>query len=205
MKILILLLNLLEITNKLVNLFTIPVFYSEIFGFTFNFLDLSLQLVLLLDVGGEHIEVTFELLDLLVDFLCYIDLLGVVEHEVFHLLINFPDIYNKDISFLLDYLDLLENVLDLLLLVLEVLNDLVYSLQVFIPINVLWHLFPLSIEIGDHFFLMLKVLDSLFDFLLELLDFIDLVLILHFLIGNALFLLLDFVGNGLLVFVPFFL
>ena len=105
----------------------------------------------------------------------------------------------------MDVGDLAEDVLDLNFLGLEVADDFVDSLEVLVSIDILRKLLPLVLEVDEQLLLVLQVLNRVLDLLFDVLDFVHFVLVLNLFVGDVLLLLVDLVGQRLLVLVPLFL
>ena len=111
---------------------------------------------------------------------------------------------NQFIGVTLDFGDVLKDCLDLFFLRFELLDDLIDSLEVLVSIDVLWHLFPLSVHISESFFLVLKLCDRFLNFFFKAFDFVDFVLVFHFCGRDVLLFRGDLVCNGFFVFIPLF-
>ena len=200
---LILWLDSIEILNKFFNLHSVFVLYSEVLRFGLNLPYLCLHLVLFLNISCELIEIFFEINDLLVYFFGNLIFLGLIEDVFFNLGINCFYFFNQIFCLLLNIFDFGKNILDFNFLCFQIRDNFIDSLQILISIDILWLFIPLALEIHQHLFLVLKLLDCLLDLLLDVFYFVHFVLVFNFLWGDVFLLLSDLICYGFLDLVPF--
>jgi len=82
-----------QLALKLVNLSHVLVLDPKVIHLDLNVTDLSAQLVLLLFVGDDSVEHTFQVLNFIIDLLDQL-VLSLLENGVFNFHINFADLLN---------------------------------------------------------------------------------------------------------------
>ena len=187
---------------QLVDFLHILVLDSEIFELALDLSDTVLHLVGLLDVDHELIELLLERDDLLVNPSGDLVFFGLVEDELFDLVVEALNPLEHSLGVLLDVAHLVQDPLDLLLLRLQVRDDLVDALQVLIAVQVLRRFLELALHVRERLFFVLDLRKGVLDLLFETLDLLLLEVVLHTLVLDLLLLLEDLLVYRLLVLFP---
>jgi hypothetical protein len=200
----ILFLKLGQLVLELLHLLLVLVLDSEVIHLHGDITHLSLQLVLFLTVGNNRIKLALESLELLIDFLGHL-FLGIFVDDLFHFRIHLSNLLNNVDSLGTNLFDVIKNGSNVAILRLEILNGLIDSLQILIPIDILWRILPLILHIGEYGFLVLNLTQTLLELLLQRLDLVLLVLVLDSLVSNLLLLLKYLLIDRLLILFPLLL
>jgi hypothetical protein len=187
---------------QLVDLLHVLVLDSEVLELAFDLPDAVLHLVGLLYVDHKLIELLLQRIDLLVDAGRDLVLLGLVEDELFDLVVKALNHLEDALGVLLDVAHLLQDPLDLILLRFQARNDLVYALQVLIAVEILGSFLELTLHVSESLFFVFDFGKGVLDFFFQALDLLLLEVVLDTLVLNFLFLLKNLFVDRFLVLFP---
>ena len=187
---------------QLVDLLHVLVLDSEVLKLALDIPDPILHLVSLLYVDHKLIELLLQRNDLLVDAGRDLVLLGLVEDELFDLVVEALNPLKDALGVLLDVAHLLQDPLDLILLRFQVRNDLVYALQVLIAVEILGSFLELTLHVDESLFFVFDFGKGVLDLFFQALDLFLLEVVLNTLVLDFLFLLENLFVNRFLVLFP---
>ena len=140
-------------------------------------------------------------MDLIVNFL-YKLILSLLKDSILNLSINLLDLLDQRDCALSNSFDLIQDASNFTILAFQVLDQSIDTLQVLVPVDILWRGRPFLLhELKDLLFV-LNFTNYLLEFLLQILDLLLLVAVFDALIRDLLLSHDDLFVNGLLEFFP---
>lgn len=187
---------------QLVDLLHVLVLDSEVLKLALDLPDPVFHLVSLLYVDHKLIELLLERDDLLIYPSGDLVLLGLVEYELFDLVVKSLDPFQHALCVFLYVSHLLQDPLDLSLLSFQVRYDLINALQVLIAVQILGGLLQLTLHVGECLFFVLDLGKGVLELFLQTLDLFLLEVVLDTLVLDLLFLLKNLLVDRFLVLFP---